>query len=943
MKIEDISIVRRRHRDGLHQKPNVVGTAIGRKTTGGRQTGETGVVVFVQRKRQSRELSPEDMIPSRIDGVVTDVREATFRARWSSTAKHRPAPGGVSIGHQAITAGTLGGKVLDLVTGRRALLSNNHILANCNDCYPGDAILQPGPYDYGTMADRIGYLERYVPIWFDGRPNVVDAAIALPLYDAYLDDDIYGLGEPGSPVEAEIEMQLWKRGRTTGLSFLTVSFLDADIWVNYGVMRQAWFEQQVIAEGALGSLLGGDSGSILMERDTCRPVALAFAGNVGGTMAVANPIGQVLSDLDLEFPVILHRARLYLSYALELTSVYHSPIERQVTSVESPDKVWIKNTGSGRGTLFHKGGTYQLSHTGVHKDGSWGYVRFSVLSSSDGVSWDGTIVSEEFVGSQEVQPFGSGIVVDSDLVRHALFHGHNGVLYYYRDSGSGWDLVDWVSSEDSAPVAITIRADDIIVAVTMSGKQGSDDNPRVLSRYPASEDWQIKSIGPLRSDWACLDVSAIDNTAYAICLTHTGLVRLSRMGQSSAGIYSTFLEDADEALSVSLLALSAGTHSHGELYNGGEWMALAAARRGSTYYVIQVSGTVDTSGDVSESSILVESEHPVLDVSLSRDQLGRLHYVWLQDVDGVKYAWHKYKEPSGDWATKVRLFGDQVDRVSLLHHLGDEADGFYIACQKGEEAITFGQSDDFIPEGAVAADVRLKTTNQGTMATTGKVVERLVDAIGTDAILRGRTVTLDTVLTDSTPAGVAALGGGTLSMGNLLVILATSGQEPKEALPLDDFSVDVFRVTKADLAKVHLVAGAPMSLEIGGGQYGYLMGEHDLSTYYYSAVVTYSGSVSLDRVVWHVLFDADVSSRVSQGPGAISWTAPQVVDQETGLPIADAACWITTDEAGLNVIAGTLTADAFGFVTFRLQPGKYWFWAHKNGYNITSPTEVEVS
>jgi hypothetical protein len=48
----------------------------------------------------------------------------------------RPAPGGVSVGHFAITAGTLGCLALGLNpprNNRLMVLSNNHVLANSNN------------------------------------------------------------------------------------------------------------------------------------------------------------------------------------------------------------------------------------------------------------------------------------------------------------------------------------------------------------------------------------------------------------------------------------------------------------------------------------------------------------------------------------------------------------------------------------------------------------------------------------------------------------------------------------------------------------------------------------------------------------------------------------------------------------------------------------------
>lgn len=94
----------------------------------------------------------------------------------------RPAPGGISVGHFRITAGTLG----CLVRGRTArrvnrlmILSNNHVLANSNAAAIGDCVAQPGPIDGGRCpADQVAVLERFVPINFAGGANVVDCATA---------------------------------------------------------------------------------------------------------------------------------------------------------------------------------------------------------------------------------------------------------------------------------------------------------------------------------------------------------------------------------------------------------------------------------------------------------------------------------------------------------------------------------------------------------------------------------------------------------------------------------------------------------------------------------------------------------------------------------------------------------------------------------------------
>ncbi len=51
--------------------------------------------------------------------------------------KVRPLKSGYSIGHFSITAGTLGGFVRDVKTGRLGLLSNNHVLGAVNAAKEG--------------------------------------------------------------------------------------------------------------------------------------------------------------------------------------------------------------------------------------------------------------------------------------------------------------------------------------------------------------------------------------------------------------------------------------------------------------------------------------------------------------------------------------------------------------------------------------------------------------------------------------------------------------------------------------------------------------------------------------------------------------------------------------------------------------------------------------
>ena len=77
------------------------------------------------------------------------------------------------------------------------------------------------------------------------------------------------------------------------------------------------------------------------------------------------------------------------------------------------------------------------------------------------------------------------------------------------------------------------------------------------------------------------------------------------------------------------------------------------------------------------------------------------------------------------------------------------------------------------------------------------------------------------------------------------------------------------------------------------------------------------------------------------GPGALSCTWTQKDDEEN--PMDNCQIWICTDEAGTNVIAGTLLTNASGQATFMLDAGTYYVFREKGGFNFTNPQTWIVS
>ncbi len=214
----------------------------------------------------------------------------------------RPVPIGVSTGHPDITAGTIGARVFDMVNQQRRYfaLSNNHVYARANEASIGDAVIQPGTFDGGSLAnDIIGTLFDFEPIVFStSANNVVDAAISLSS-TANLDNrtpsDGYGAPE-STTASATVGLRVRKYGRTTGQTNGRIDAVNAIVNVNYGATNGvARFVDQIIIKPSNFSA-GGDSGSLIVVQkggDARKPVGLLFAGSF--LVTIANPIDDVLT------------------------------------------------------------------------------------------------------------------------------------------------------------------------------------------------------------------------------------------------------------------------------------------------------------------------------------------------------------------------------------------------------------------------------------------------------------------------------------------------------------------------------------------------------------------------------------------------------------------------------------------------------------------------
>jgi hypothetical protein len=330
---------------------NVVGVAAGVKWKDGEPTGAPAVLALVTHKVDKAELGEGDLVPTKIGSTRTDVLEIGFpmiertqmhvpttvngtavREEEQQTVvpqvplfgaealarRARPAEGGYSVGHFKITAGTIATCVYDLLPGaatgsqpkpgvgmpqRFYILSNNHVLANVNAAMVGDPILQPGPFDGGTLpSDLIARLSRFIPITLDPptprtlHRNLVDAAIAEGQFHD-LDREIYWGGYVrGWRRRANVAVGtiVQKTGRTTNFTIGRITAINATVDVGFGGGRIGRFQDQIITTNMSA---GGDSGSLITTPDEVA-VGLLFAGSSVAT--IANQIENVRSLLRVE-------------------------------------------------------------------------------------------------------------------------------------------------------------------------------------------------------------------------------------------------------------------------------------------------------------------------------------------------------------------------------------------------------------------------------------------------------------------------------------------------------------------------------------------------------------------------------------------------------------------------------------------------------------------
>ncbi|MEU0427147.1 hypothetical protein ABZ235_26675 [Streptomyces canus] len=297
-----------------HKTPALGGVGLGITARG---PGRFALLLLLQVNTDEAHAVAEDVKKrthgeTRIEYVGHIRAQAMHMGAVTPTLPLRP---GMSIGHPAITAGTLGAFVTRGDQSGVYVLSNNHVLANCGNCIAGlDEVLQPGPDDGGvTTVSRIGAVADVVPLGHIAGDVSIDAALGL------LDEDkaaqcswgpLQGLRDPvhltGEAIGME-DIRVAMYGRTTKTSEGRVIGVETSTDIEYlqeGTKRVETFVNQLVVEGDGGEPFSraGDSGSLVYRPDSMEPVGLVVAGNdkyQGRDISVTfvTPVVPVLTEL----------------------------------------------------------------------------------------------------------------------------------------------------------------------------------------------------------------------------------------------------------------------------------------------------------------------------------------------------------------------------------------------------------------------------------------------------------------------------------------------------------------------------------------------------------------------------------------------------------------------------------------------------------------------
>jgi len=286
------------HRD------DVTGIDIGRRIKRGSHKDELCVRFHVKEKKTKALLGPAARLPTRVDGIPTDVLAATYYPKGATGVPSLtlPAAAGGAVGDGPHSFGTLGAIVRDNLSSKLCGLTCGHVLAASIAGNADAGIFQPPPHFNIAGQRPIGRLGRF--LWRDG----MDAALIDFADDATvvatLPSGAALLGIAGATENTVLR----KCGANTRQTDSVVEGVSGLYLVDYGD-RQLSFRAirlKPVPSGDAEISEGGDSGAVWYEPQSTMAIGLNFAGEETpfpeDEYALALPMHRVFSALNISLP-----------------------------------------------------------------------------------------------------------------------------------------------------------------------------------------------------------------------------------------------------------------------------------------------------------------------------------------------------------------------------------------------------------------------------------------------------------------------------------------------------------------------------------------------------------------------------------------------------------------------------------------------------------------
>ena len=320
--IEEVIEIKTKHEEALFSVNGVFRVDVGIKDIDD-DPDEVFIRVFM------KDLSNKHLVPKELDGVETHVIEGgmpraltigasdnevltTDNSAGTVNPKSRydPLEGGISVGpcrsiQNNSYVGTLGALVIDNSDGQVYGLSNFHVLCVDSNWKPGDQVVQPSRPDGGSCpSDVVGEIVKGA---FPGQGSYtgssVDAAVTSIL-QRDVSHKCLGLGDFAKVTSPTIGTKVKKMGRTTDLTYGTITGIKGTVVGNFGSLGKAvTLHNQITIDPSTKKnqqfCKGGDSGSVVVD-DNMGVIGLLCAEDSKTGSGIANNFSDVEAALNVK-------------------------------------------------------------------------------------------------------------------------------------------------------------------------------------------------------------------------------------------------------------------------------------------------------------------------------------------------------------------------------------------------------------------------------------------------------------------------------------------------------------------------------------------------------------------------------------------------------------------------------------------------------------------